>query len=59
MVAQAGVEAYKALKDFQDKKVVYGAASYLLDKNETRSKVALHFLTSNLSFLDVELEEDD
>lgn len=57
--AQAGVEAFKATKDFHDEKILYGAVDYLLGKNEVRSKVILHFPTSNLSFLDVELKEED
>lgn len=58
-VAQDGMEAYKVSKEFHDEKINYSAMTYLIEKNEVRSKVAIRFSSLVLTFLDEESEEED
>lgn len=59
IVALEGVEAYKASKDYHDERIKYSTMTYLIGKDEVRSKVAIHFPGLDLTFLDMESKEED
>lgn len=57
MVAQEGMVAYKATKKCHIDHMQYATVTYLVGKNEIRSKVVICFPALDLIFLNVELEE--
>lgn len=50
---QASMEAYKATKKCHNDQMQYTATTYLINKNEVRSKVAIRFLGLDLMFLNM------
>lgn len=59
LVAQDGVEAYKASNKCHNETIKYSTMTYPVGKEEVRSMVVIHFSSLDLTFLDVESEEDD
>lgn len=58
-VVLEGMEAYKLFKDYLNQKIDYSTRSYLVGKDEVRSKVATRFSDLDLIFFDDELEVED
>lgn len=58
-VAQASIKAYRATKECDEGWIKYSTMTYLIEKNEVRSKVVIDFSSLNLTFLDVDSKKED